>query len=81
MAEVKKPSMVSPVLVTTALVSCLISLLLTIVSSNYSRPVILFQVLTIALVMTVAIINWRVYCKAFVAFEVQKQLYEKGKVQ
>ncbi|MHC4365877.1 MAG: hypothetical protein ACYSTJ_10450 [Planctomycetota bacterium] len=36
MEEVKKPSMVSPVLVTAALVSCLISLLLTIISGNYS---------------------------------------------
>ncbi len=81
MQEVKKPSMASSVLVTAALVSCLISLLLTIVSGNYSKPVILFQVLTIALVMIVAIINWRVYCKAFVTFEVQKQLDEKRKVE
>ncbi len=74
MEEVKKPSMVSCVLMTAALVCCLISLLLMIITGRYTTGLLLFQALTMGLLIISLIINWRVYCKKFVDFEVRNRL-------
>ncbi|MHC4423634.1 MAG: hypothetical protein ACYS0C_09435 [Planctomycetota bacterium] len=78
MEGLKKPSMVSCVLLTAAIVCCLISLLLMIITGKYTTGLLLFQALTMGLLIISSIINWRVYCKKFVDFEVQNRLKKEA---
>ena len=64
-------------LVTATLVCCLISLLLMVISGNYSKPLMFFQVLTMALLVLSAIISWRAYTKKYVDYEVQHRLTQQ----
>jgi hypothetical protein len=81
MQELRKPSVIRPVLVTVALVCCLIALLLMVVTGKYSKAILFFQVLTLAFLIVGAILAWRRYGQKLVNFEVQKHLDEKGKVE
>ena len=76
--ETKKPSMVTCVLITAALVCCLISLLLMIITGRYTGGLLFFQVLTMGLLVIGAITNWRAYYKKIVDFEVESRLKETG---
>lgn len=74
MEATRKPSVIRPVLVTVALVCCLIALLLMVVTGKYSNAILFFQVLTLAFLIVGAILAWRRYGQKLVDFEVQNRL-------
>jgi hypothetical protein len=48
-----------------------------VISGNYSKPLMFFQVLTMALLVLSAIISWRAYTKKYVDYEVQHRLTQQ----
>ncbi|UCC21629.1 MAG: hypothetical protein JSW23_07375 [Planctomycetota bacterium] len=79
MEATRKPSVIRPVLVTVALVCCLIALLLMVVTGKYSNAILFFQVLTLAFLIAGAILAWRRYGQKLVDFEVQNRLSKEAR--
>jgi uncharacterized membrane protein YdbT with pleckstrin-like domain len=79
MEATRKPSVIRPVLVTVALVCCLIALLLMVVTGKYSNAILFFQVLTLAFLIAGAILAWRRYGQKLVDFEVQSRLNKEAR--
>jgi hypothetical protein len=50
-----------------------------IITGRYTTGLLLFQALTMGLLIISSIINWRVYCKKFVDFEVQNRLSKEAR--
>jgi uncharacterized membrane protein len=76
METTKKPTVIPAALVTITLVCCLITLLLMV--TGYPKQAMLFQVLTMALLLLSAIISWRAYTKKYVDYEVQHRLTQQS---
>ena len=79
MEAIRKPSVIRPVLVTVALVCCLIALLLMVVTGKYSKAILFFQVLTLTFLIVGAILAWRRYGQKLVDFEVQSRLNKEDR--
>jgi hypothetical protein len=79
MDENKKPSMLAAVLLTIATVCILMSFLLKATGGTTSGGLLIFQLFTAGLLTFCAIVNWVVYFKRYVNFEVKKRLKEENK--
>ncbi|MHC4517718.1 MAG: hypothetical protein ACYTAS_03945 [Planctomycetota bacterium] len=56
----------------------MVSLLLMVVGQSAGAGQILFQILTMTLLLIAAIGNWHLYVKRYVEYEVQRQLKDHG---
>jgi hypothetical protein len=77
MEKIKKPSRFFAILFTVSAVCSLITLLLMIVGRNTSTALILFQLLTIVLLVIGAVGKWYQYAQTYVKYEVEKRISQE----
>lgn len=78
MDELKRPSKFAAIAFTIAAVCSVISLLLMLVGNSTVTGRILFQILTVTLLLIGAAGNWHLYVQRYVKYEVQRQLKENA---
>ena len=74
MDELKRPSKLVAVLFTISAVCSLISLFLLVVGQRAGVGRVLFQLLTVTLLLIAAIANWHLYVQRYVKYEVERRL-------
>jgi hypothetical protein len=79
MDELKKPSMVVAVLFTISAICGMMTFLLMATGGKTGDALIIFQLITVGLLLFCAIANWVVYVKRYVKFEVENQLRKESK--
>ena len=77
MDELKRPSKLVAVLFTISAVCSLISLFLLVVGQRAGVGRVLFQLLTVTLLLIAAIANWHLYVQRYVKHEVERRLDEE----
>jgi hypothetical protein len=76
MDALKRPSKFVAVLFTIAAVCSVMTLLLMVVGKHTGTGLILFQVLTVPLLLISAAGNWHTYVQRYVKYEVEQKLKE-----
>jgi hypothetical protein len=80
MEKIKKPSKFFAILFTVSAVCSLITLFLMVVGRNTSTALILFQLLTMVLLIIGAVGKWYQYTQAYVKYKVEQRLNEQKPV-
>ncbi len=79
MEKTKKPSKFFAVLFTVSAACSLITLLLMVVGRNISTTLILFQLLTVVLLVIGAVGKWYQYAQTYVKYEVERRMSQEEK--
>jgi positive regulator of sigma E activity len=79
MEKKKRPSKFFAILFTVSALCSLITLLLMIVGGYTSTALILFQTLTVVLLVIGAVCKWYQYARTYVKFEVERRLSQEEK--
>ena len=79
MKKEKKPTKIFAILYTVSAVCCLATLILMIIGSRTSTGLMVFQALTVLLLVIGASGNWYQYTQTYIKYEVQKKLDEEKK--
>jgi positive regulator of sigma E activity len=79
MEKKKRPSKFFAILFTVSALCSLITLLLMIVGGYTSTALILFQTLTVVLLVIGAVGKWYQYAQTYVKFEVERRLSQEEK--
>jgi len=79
MKKEKKPTNIFAILFTVSAVCSLVTLILMIIGSRTSTGLMVFQALTVLLLVIGAAGNWYQYTQSYIKYEVQKKLDEGNK--
>jgi uncharacterized membrane protein YqjE len=79
MKKEKKPTNIFAILFTVSAVCSLVTLILMIISGRTSTSLMVFQALTVLLLVIGSAGNWYQYTQRYIKYEVQKKLNEGTK--
>jgi hypothetical protein len=79
MKKEKKPTKILVILLTVSAVCSLVTLILMIIGGRTSTGLMLFQALTVLLLVIGAAGHWYQYTQRYIKYEVQKKLGEEKK--